>query len=187
MSGSRVLDSKACMREMSVCIPQNYSKYSLPNDGQTIISLGVDIRDIPKIDDNDFIITITAYLSIQWTDPRLIIDEERFKEISGNRSWTPVEKHFFNELWLPDVEILNLKDLETKDVFAKLENQWLTDKFEVGYEIISRISIVCAMSYINFPFDSQSCLFQVRMTQILISKKYYLYYLHITGWIPEIL
>ena len=121
VSGSRVLDSKACMREMSVCIPQNYSKYSLPNDGQTIISLGVDIRDIPKIDDNDFIITITAYLSIQWTDPRLIIDEERFKEISGNRSWTPVEKHFFNELWLPDVEILNLKDLETKDVFAKLE------------------------------------------------------------------
>ena len=155
-----------CMKDNSVCIPTNYSKYDLPkSEDLTAVSLGVDIIDIPKIDDNDFIISVDAYLSIQWIDPRLIIDKEIFKRVLGARSWYPVEQSFLRELWLPDVDILNLKNLETKAVFAKVENQWLTDKFELGYEIAARISFICSMSFENFPLDIQVCLFQVGLNE----------------------
>ena len=150
-----------CMKEKAVCIPNNYSKYDLPNEGATTVSLGVKIIDIPKIDDNDFIVTLDVYFSILWTEPRLVINEEKFQKILGARYKIPVEKSFLNELWLPDVEILNLKNLETKDVFTKLENQWLTAKFEIGHEVAGRISFICSMAFENFPLDIQVCLFQV--------------------------
>ena len=65
----------------------------------------------------------STYFSILWTEPRPVINEEKFQKFLGARYKIPVEKSFLNELWLPDVEILNLKNLETKDVFTKLENQ----------------------------------------------------------------
>ena len=156
-----------CIKDKSICIPQNFSKYDLPSESLTIVSLGVDIIDIPKIDDKEFIISLNAYLSVQWIEPRLIIDKERFKSVLGDRPWFSVEKSFFNELWLPDLLILNLNNLETKAVFAKLENQWLTDKFELGYKIATRISFICSMSFENFPLDVQVCLFKV--SKILFS------------------
>ena len=72
-----------CMKEKAVCIPNNYSKYNLPNEGATTVSLGVKIIDIPKIDDNDFIVTLDVYFSILWTEPRLVINEEKFKKNLG--------------------------------------------------------------------------------------------------------
>ena len=48
-----------------ICIPENYPKYDLPNmTGPTFVTIGVDIKDIPKGSDLDFSITQNAYLNV---------------------------------------------------------------------------------------------------------------------------
>ena len=42
-----------------------------------MVNVGVDIKDIPKIDDKDFSVTLNAFFVVQWTDERLIIDQEQ--------------------------------------------------------------------------------------------------------------
>ena len=150
-----------CIKDDAICIPQNYSKDHLPNDGPTTISLGIDIKDIPKIDDNDFSITLSVYWSLQWIDSRLIIDEVKFIDILGKNFWIPVEKSFVQKLWLPDLEILNLKDFKTQDVISKLEGLWITADYEICYGMSSRITFICPMSFEKFPFDVHVCLFRV--------------------------
>jgi hypothetical protein len=38
----------------------------------------------------------------------------------AGRSWIPVDVSFVKEFWLPDAEILNLKEFKTLDVLSKL-------------------------------------------------------------------
>ena len=50
------------MQGNSICIPTNYSKFDLPNETQTTVSVGIDIKDIPKIDDKaEMIIGFLGY------------------------------------------------------------------------------------------------------------------------------
>ena len=79
MSG---LASKVCAKGEAICIPSNYSKFDLPNEtAQTIVNVGIDIKDIPKIDDKEFSITLNAFFVVRWTDKRMIIDQHKMKHI----------------------------------------------------------------------------------------------------------
>ena len=69
----------------SICIPKDYSKFDLPNETRTVVNVGIDIKDIPKIDDKDFSVTLNAFFVVQWTDERLLIDQEQVR-ISQNES-----------------------------------------------------------------------------------------------------
>ena len=64
-----------------ICIPHNYQKYDLPNmTGPTFVTIGVDIKDIPKVSDQDFSITMNAYFNVKWRDPRLLVSKDYSKE-----------------------------------------------------------------------------------------------------------
>ena len=44
---------------------------------------GVDIKDIPKVSDRDFSVTLNAYFIVKWKDPRIIVTEHKNRSISG--------------------------------------------------------------------------------------------------------
>ena len=72
---------------MRICVPADYMKYELPQDSQaTHVSIGVDIKDIPKVNDKDFSITLNAYFIVKWRDDRLIVIKRnrsaRFTQVS---------------------------------------------------------------------------------------------------------
>ena len=168
------LQFQVCVKENSICIPQNYSKLDLPNRDLTTIILGIDIKDIPKIDYIDFSVRLSAYLRIKWIEPRIIIDQPRIYNILGQESENSTEDvksisvdvSFIDKLWLPDLEILALKDFETKGVLSKLEGLWLKnyeDQFWIYYVLGAEITFNCPMEFTNFPLDNQFCLFQVRI------------------------
>ena len=99
-----LMEPSNCIKKSSICIPQNYSKYDLPSKDITKVSLGLDIRDISKIDYKDFSITIVGYLSVQWMDPRLIINNGTFRDILDAHSWITLgEESFTDSLWRPDL------------------------------------------------------------------------------------
>ena len=49
---------------------------SVISQGPTIVTIGVDIKDIPKVSDQDFSITLNAYFNVKWRDPRLLVSRE---------------------------------------------------------------------------------------------------------------
>ena len=59
------------------------------------------------------------------------------------------------KIWIPDVEILNLKEFKTLDVLSKLEGLWLNRNLELIYAVACRIIWICPMTFDNFPLDVQ--------------------------------
>ena len=47
--------------------------------------------------------------------------DSMFRKGESTDSWIPVDVSFIKEFWLPDAEILNLKEFKTLDVLSKLE------------------------------------------------------------------
>ena len=70
---------------------------------------------------------------------------------------------FFFQIWLPDVEVLNLKMFRALDVLSKLQGLWVSQYNNVLYVLATRVTFICAMSFDAFPLDVQTCLLQVRI------------------------
>ena len=58
-------------------------------------------------------------------------------------------------IWMPDIEILNLKQFSTLDVLSKLEGLWLNRELELIYAVACRITWICPMTFDSFPLDVQ--------------------------------
>ena len=43
----------------------------------------MDIKDIPKVSDKDFSVTLNAYFIVKWKDPRIIVSDSRNKSLIG--------------------------------------------------------------------------------------------------------
>ena len=84
-----------------------------------------------------------------------------FKNGEDSDAWIPVDVSFIKEFWLPDAEILNLKEFKTLDVLSKLEGLWLNKNSEIMYAVATRITFICPMTFNSFPLDVQVCRFQV--------------------------
>ncbi len=74
---------------------------------------------------------------------------------------TAVNLQILRSLWLPDVEILNLKAFETHSVLSKLEGIWIDSQLQLMYALATRITFICPMKFNAFPMDIQVCKFQV--------------------------
>lgn len=168
-----------CAKGNSICIPKNYSKFDLPNEITTTVNVGIDIKDIPKISDKDFSVTLNAFFvvrtplqklrfvilkycpKVRWMEDRLHIDQARMENTWMENDWIPVDVSFIKEVWLPDTEILNLKEFKTLRVLSNLEGLWLNKNYEIMYAVAARITFICPMTFNSFPLDVQVCLFQV--------------------------
>ena len=113
---------------------------------------GIDIKDIPNVNDRDFSITLNGFFLVRWRDPRLIIENVDFEE---NESLIPVDVSLVDSIWMPDIEILNLKEFATLDVLSKLEGLWLNKDLELIYAVACRITWICPMTFDSFPLDVQ--------------------------------
>ena len=116
------------------------------------LNLGIDIKDIPNVNDRDFSITLNGFFLVRWRDPRLIIENVDFGE---NESLIPVDVSLVDSIWMPDIEILNLKEFATLDVLSKLEGLWLNKDLELIYAVACRITWICPMTFDSFPLDVQ--------------------------------
>ena len=55
-------------------------QFELPPVQPITVSIGVDIKDIPKVSDTDFAITLNAYFIVKWHDSRLIVEGRKETE-----------------------------------------------------------------------------------------------------------
>jgi hypothetical protein len=88
-----------------ICVPKDYMKYELPTEeGATDVWIGVDIKDIPKVDDKDFSITLNAYFIAKWLDKRLEITLR-----NRTRKQPPPKQHEYDGLFEKDKNVINFE------------------------------------------------------------------------------
>ena len=138
-----------------------------------------------QVNDIDFSITLNAYFITKWQDQRLQVTYLKRNRTSRGRGTTTTKRppqltglgpdasdidpnkltavnlQILRNLWLPDVEILNLKAFETHHVLSKLEGIWIDGNHNFIYVLAARITFICPMKFNAFPMDIQKCKFQV--------------------------
>ena len=77
----------------------------MPPNQPITVSIGVDIKDIPKVSDTDFTITLNAYFIVKWKDSRLEVEDITETNKTKKNELTALNLAILNTLWLPDVEI----------------------------------------------------------------------------------
>ena len=156
---------KPCIKGNLFCIPQNYSKFDLPTS-PTTVSLGITIVEIPKIDDHEFSVTLRGYLGAYWTEPRLIFDVN--SNVSEN-DWISVDGDFIKELWLPDLEIYDIKEFKRQHILSKLQGLWISRNSRIYYSMAAMMTFNCPMAFDNYPLDRQNCQFRVSLFIAFVS------------------
>ena len=153
-----------CMKgeAKTICLPKDYVKFELPPNQPITVSIGIDIKDIPNVSDKDFSITLNAYFIVKWFDSRLIVNDAA-KNVTEEpvSDLTALNLAILETLWLPDVEIRNLKSFQTHLILSKLEGFWVDSEHNLMHALASRITFICPMSFNSFPMDVQVCVFQV--------------------------
>ena len=129
---------KPCIKGNLFCIPQNYSKFDLPTS-LTTVSLGITIVEIPKIDDHEFSVTLRGYLGMYWTEPRLIYDVKSNVNVSES-DWISVDGDFIKELWLPDLEMYDIKEFKSQHIVSKLQGLYLSPNSRIYYSMAAMMT-----------------------------------------------
>jgi len=155
-----------------MCIPEDYVKFELPPDSPTTVSIGVDIKDIPKVSDRDFTVTLNAYFIVKWRDSRVVVTHGRNRSITESTPppLTALNLAILENLWVPDVEIRNLQSFQTHTILSKLEGFWVDSDQTMMHALASRITFICPMRFNSFPMDVQVCTFQVGSFNYAIDK-----------------
>ena len=61
----------------SICLPDSYSKFELPNTETTNqIGISIDIDEVLRINDGTYSITFSTYFNVQWNERRLNVGPE---------------------------------------------------------------------------------------------------------------
>ena len=105
-----------CVEEY--CVPKNYRQSAIPKDnlsgGPVKVTLQFDNLEVLAVNDLDFTVTLRMYLGIHWREPRLVGPN------SSSEFMIPLDLKLLEYLWLPDLEILHLKEINDFHILKKL-------------------------------------------------------------------
>ena len=115
-----VLGNKKCFGQF--CLPKGYdnlvppSKYYGDNYTEKIVDVNMDF-DVRVFEVNDikFTVSLTMYFGIRWQEPRLL---KRNHSKSFEGTFERVHLHMLQDLWLPNIYILNLKSYKNMNIFS---------------------------------------------------------------------
>ncbi|XP_076033581.1 glycine receptor subunit alpha-4-like [Oratosquilla oratoria] len=146
-------------QDVAQLLPEDYQKNQGPSrsDGKPVnVSVRVDVNGIYEVNNPLMSIRFGVYFKITWRDHRLLPLED------PHLSYVPLQKGSIDHIWTPDpyiedvVEVTSFKLLdESRGVFYNPQEK------EISVSIMLKIQLSCPMSFHDFPFDEQECLFIV--------------------------
>ena len=113
--------------------------------------------------DNDCSIAIHVHMNFTWSEPRL----EMLKDINSTLSdddFVPLDLRFLECLWVPDIYIYRLKNIEKKSFYENLEfgGLYLYGDSRISYDMMFDLSIYCDdMRFSSYPKDKHNCTFMI--------------------------
>ena len=73
---------------MRICVPEDYTKFMPPKVGPTYVYIGVDVKDIPRVENKESSIKMKTYFIVKWRDSRLTVEEmepSNDKNVTNNK------------------------------------------------------------------------------------------------------
>ena len=118
----QLMCSRNLSDSQSFCLSSTYKKDIKPDTGHPLeIFVHLDIEDILDINDYDKTITLKLYMSISWTDHRLRLLPQSSDWVveDGDENWTRINPLWLQHIWIPDVDIVNMRDFKTAHFFHR--------------------------------------------------------------------
>ena len=96
--------------------------------------------------------TFELYFDLTWNESRLVINET-------SPEWGPEgvmgSTNFVQNLWLPDIQILNLKQFQKRNIVTDVAGLIIFKDRSVLYTVSTEAIISCPMKFSAYPLDYQ--------------------------------
>ena len=124
-------------------MPKDYEQGQFPRDELSnepvTVKLEFNNVDILVINDIDFTVTFRMNMGAHWNEPRIIAPD-------SDADLTPLDLKFLEHLWLPDLEILHLKQIRDYRILKKLAGETIFLILTMGHIYqVSKLLIVDVM------------------------------------------
>ena len=140
----------------TVCVPKNHNKFIVPQIPLDI-NATIALKSIQSIDPHKYGITGLMWVWTTWKDPQLVANSTQ-----DSREFTPVSKNVLDLIWVHDLFVYQLK--EDQEMNTKPKNLVHIGNIngEVYVTVAMRhlVTVNCKMDFSNFPFDTQTCVFE---------------------------
>ena len=150
--------------DLPFCIPNDYKKDVLPfTNTPTNVTVLFKLKDIIKVDDEQATVRFIAYLMITWIEPRIkLVRSSSAWMLGRDFKWAYLNPASFDYLWLPDIDIINLKSFRIRTVGKEHGDLSLSDGKRIWYYIPAEITLECPLfEFTKYPFDKQVCKFLI--------------------------
>ena len=136
------------------CMPRDYDRDKIPLAGGPLdVQVDIFVFEVSKIDDLALSMTFELYFDLRWIESRLVINH-------SSPEWGPDGQYmgstnYATDLWLPDIQILNLKQFQTRRVTTDVAGLIVFDTSHVLYTVSTEAVISCPMKFSAYPLDHQ--------------------------------
>lgn len=106
-----------------------------------------------KIDDISLSMTFELYFDLKWNESRLLINETAPEwEYDGSVMGSA---NFIKSMWVPDIQILNLKQFQKREIVRDVAGLIIFKNKSVLYTVSTEAVISCPMKFSAYPLDHQ--------------------------------
>ena len=109
------------------------------------------------MEENDLTVHISIFLTFSWQDNRLNFT-------SNTAARAEVDKQFIDKIWMPDIYIYNMKEMEEFNGAATMRGlnvQKHGDSVKLLYSMEANVKFQCALTFHSFPFETNVCRFRL--------------------------
>jgi hypothetical protein len=143
------------------CLGESYNRDMPPflNSTPLEISVAATFQSIASINDDDRTVTFDMFLEITWIEPRLeiIYNTSNWYDQGADR-WIFFGTKQLENLWRPDLDIVNAKKFEIKNILENQEYAILSDSKRIMYGFTAQLMLNCpGFEFSDYPFDAQFC------------------------------
>ena len=141
----------------SICLPVDYNKMDLPGKRPIQIDTQIHLKEIYEVEEKDHTIHISAFMTFSWQDNRL-----NFTSNTVTRA--DVDKHFIDNIWMPDFYIYEMKEMEGFNgvtTMRGLNVHKLGDSVKLLYSMEANVKFQCPLTFHEFPFETNVCKFRL--------------------------
>uniref|UniRef100_A0A1I8IY84 Neur_chan_LBD domain-containing protein n=1 Tax=Macrostomum lignano TaxID=282301 RepID=A0A1I8IY84_9PLAT len=133
---------------------KNYTRQNSPNgDSTTTVYIGIYVIGFYSISEATMDYSLTIYLRLQWTDPRLSYNSSEV----GGKAQIKLEDNIWEKIWVPDVFLRNEKKAAFHSVTIPNRFMNLEPNGRIWYVIKLSITLSCEMNLKKYPLDTQMC------------------------------
>jgi len=145
-------------------LSEDYDRFSVPKDPTNMphdVKLGISVFSISNIDMREGIFDLEMWLQLSWQDERMRACQCQDR---GNRKIIKLSGELAQDIWIPDLKVLNLVNVEKEVGISKTGGiRLVTHESNAGvlYDIRVQTLIDCNFIASWFPFDNNVCVLRI--------------------------